>query len=313
VRKCLGVIKKCEICYSNNNIMGKNNRFEENIRIVSGGGDLREEWVFIYEHKGVKENKIPCICNRLIYRNINYMYNIKTNKIIVVGDGCYDRFSYDDKISNKIIIKVVKRIARKINGECEGFYERIKNVEEYTDRVESEMEEYIVMKYEKNKFRIRKLIELENEVRELIEKNQIERLREIYERIRERLRENKEIEVREGVRKEEEDRKRNEEKESIRREEEERKKREEERMIREAERKRKEDEERKRRELERLRKELYKECYRCYKGLEYYYHGMFMCVNCKNMIKICGCKSCPKREKNVRIKVARNVREEKAK
>ena len=73
-------------------------KFEENIFKLSETKEvakLHDEWEFINNDE---RDDGHCICNRKI-THVNYFYNIKTNKYIMVGDSCKD----------KLCLKIIKK------------------------------------------------------------------------------------------------------------------------------------------------------------------------------------------------------------
>ena len=122
--------------------------FDENILKLSKSNNLNEakrEWyVILKETRAYNETSLVCICQHKI-RNIIYMYNKNTQKIIIVGTKCCKKFNlYQNKLNNDILEKIL------INIFTKGDYEKINNIIEYSDEIKNELIKYLRNKLNNN-------------------------------------------------------------------------------------------------------------------------------------------------------------------
>lgn len=127
------------------------------------------------------EPSLVCICQHKI-RNIIYMYNKNTQKIIIVGTKCCKKFNlYQNKLNNDILEKIL------INIFTKGDYEKINNIIEYSDEIKNELIKYLRNKLNNNLNYYDLLFKLKKETEELIEEYGLIYLKEILYEILDKI------------------------------------------------------------------------------------------------------------------------------
>ncbi len=151
-------------------------KFEANLLKLSESTDFtnaKKEWIRLpREEKGNKK----CLCQHRI-RNINYMFNTKTKRIIPIGKDCLKKFNFNSNVlTNSISVAVLNKYITNLG------YEEIDDVEEYSKEIEELYLKSVIEKYESCKYKYSELLNLESEVKYLIELNFVN-LRDIYIKI----------------------------------------------------------------------------------------------------------------------------------
>jgi hypothetical protein len=110
------------------------------------------------------------------------MYNMKTNLSIIVDSQCAKKFELDKAklLSNNILREILK------NNLLKGDYETINNIIIYSNNIQEQFIKYIEDKIENNNNKF-KLLEIQNEIKELIEIYSLKYLNNIYEIINNKL------------------------------------------------------------------------------------------------------------------------------
>ena len=159
--------------------------------------DAKKEWMSIGKDTREEQDGL-CICQHKV-KHINYMYNMKTNLTIIGGSRCAKKFELDKAklLPNNILREIFFKNLLK------GEYETINNIIIYSNNIQEQFIKYFESKIDDNK---NNLLEIQNEIKELIEIYSLKYLNDIYESINNKLIEieRKEIERIEFIRKENE-------------------------------------------------------------------------------------------------------------
>ena len=135
--------------------------------------EAKNEWVVI--SKDIKDDKSGlCICQRHV-KHIIYMYNLKTKLTIMVGSKCAKKFEMQRQI---LPCNIIRKILS--NNLIKGSYEIIDNIIIYSNNIEKQFQKYYNDLIENNCKNKDKLIIIKNEIKELIDKYELNYLNLIY-------------------------------------------------------------------------------------------------------------------------------------
>ena len=152
-------------------------KFNENLLKLSRSKnieDAKKEWVIICEDKREEKTGL-CICQNKI-KNIVFIYNIHTKYVIMVGSTCKQKFMKDNnKLTKSIFKKILKKFLR--NGD----YVCINDIIKYAKYVKKELLEYF--EYKINNHTIDIILELEKEIKDIIDNYKLDYLDNIYDEI----------------------------------------------------------------------------------------------------------------------------------
>ena len=150
-------------------------KFEKNLLRVSleqiNIDTAKKEWKLFHEEN---DSNGLCICQHHI-KNINYLYNIKTKNIIMVGSTCYKKFKMNNgKIKNTILNTIL----------CELIKGRYSNIDDtYCKMVETQLLTYFENKYEQYKHNVELLKTLSFSLDEIISEYELEFLKPLYTQV----------------------------------------------------------------------------------------------------------------------------------
>jgi len=142
--------------------------------------DAKKEWVSIGKDTRQSQDGL-CICQHKV-KHIIYMFNMKTKLTIIVGSKCAKKFELDKVISlpNKILREILN------SNLLKGDYEIIDNIIIYSNNIEEQFIKYFENKIDDNDNQ-NKLLEIQNEIKELIDIYSLKYLNNIYETINNKL------------------------------------------------------------------------------------------------------------------------------
>lgn len=235
-------------------------KFDNNLIELSKNKTIelaRLEWRFIVKQE-LEEPYGLCICQHKI-KHANYMFNIYTKHIIMVGTGCSKKLKIQMNVLNNRILNI-------IIYDMIGEYKLIDNLFEYAEDVKNRLIKYITQQINISNSTILLNI-LRDEVKSLIDDYNLLDLQHIYDEICCKYKECEEKEQFELAREKKEKEER--EKERIAREKREKEEREKEKFEREQERIAKEKREKEQHEKERIAREQKEKEEREKKYIEY--------------------------------------------
>ena len=137
--------------------------------------DAKNEWCIIGNESREYQNGL-CICQRKV-KHIIYMYNLKTNLTIMVGSKCAKKFELTNNslLNNNILRKILQSNLQK------GDYEIIDNIIIYSNKIEEQFKKYFQSKIDNNLINLLALLDIQNELKELINTYSLIYLNNIYE------------------------------------------------------------------------------------------------------------------------------------
>ena len=142
-------------------------KFETNLLQLSEStyfNTAKTEWITI-PRETEKGNEL-CLCQHRI-KNINYMFNTRTNRIITIGKDCLKKFNFGSQtITNSIYIDG-------LNKYINLGYGKIDDIHEFSKKIEELYLKSVIEKYEMYKFKYHELCNLEKEVKQLVDNNYV--------------------------------------------------------------------------------------------------------------------------------------------
>jgi len=157
--------------------------FDRNLIKASYKKDLygaKREWQILTKETREREDGL-CICQRKV-KHIIYMYNPKTKLTIIIGSKCAKKFELNDAkpLPNNILKEILSKSLEK------GEYEIIDNIIRYSNNIEEQ-----IIKYFQNKIdsinNQNKLLDIQNEIKELIDVYSLKYLNNIYETLNNKI------------------------------------------------------------------------------------------------------------------------------
>lgn len=157
-------------------------KFDQHLLELSRSKNIEcaaKEWLFVEKDK--RKGSL-CICQHKI-ESINYMYNSYTKYLIIVGDGCFKKFGLSKKpIDNPLLREVFQDILM-----TKGEYEIIDDILEYTKHIQMQLIQRIQNEYVKHKNDMVNLAKILDNIKDLLEKYDLNYLHVLYEEIQKHM------------------------------------------------------------------------------------------------------------------------------